>query len=105
MILLALAAVAEPPLPALGDGCAPKGDEIVVCRRRDAGERFRLPLRDQGFDPDGPIDSVSRERHRLIDADGGAPDYTRGSCSAVGASGATGCTVKGWREGEQRHGR
>ncbi len=89
---------------AAADPCAARGDEIVVCRRRQAGDRYRLPRIDRGFDPGGPVDSVSRERHRLLDADGAAPDGTRGSCSAVGASGATGCMIKGWRERDQQRG-
>jgi len=79
--------------------------EIVVCARRPGGQqRYRMPRIDRGFDPSGPVDSVSRERHRLIDADGAAPDLTRGSCSASGANGWTGCMVKDWREHDQQKG-
>jgi hypothetical protein len=79
--------------------------EIVVCRKTDAQQRFRLPAApDRGFDPLGGRDSVSRERHRLIDGDGASQDLTRGSCSAVGASGFTGCMIKSWREADQQKG-
>jgi len=80
---------------------------ITVCARTKAqtDRRFRLPqMPDRGFDPLGGVDSVSRERHRLIDGDGASQDLTRGSCSAVGASGATGCMIKGWREADQQKG-
>lgn len=83
-----------------------RAGEIVVCRKNDEQQRFRLPaMPDRGFDPLGGRDSVSRERHRLIDGDGASQDLTRGSCSAVGASGFTGCMVKGWREADQQKGR
>jgi hypothetical protein len=66
---------------------AAAADDIVVCGRRTSPERYRLPIRPEGFDKKGPIDSVSRERHRLIqEGDAGI-----GSCSAVGASGSSGC--------------
>jgi hypothetical protein len=67
--------------------CEPgPGGEIVVCGRRDE-ERYRLPIRTEGFDASGPVDSVSRERHRLIqEGDSGV-----GSCSTSGAGGWTGC--------------
>lgn len=79
---------------------------IVVCGRTPEQERqrYRLPREDRGFDPRGSIDSVSRERHRLIDGDGASADLSRGSCSAVGAAGWTGCQIKGWRERGQQKG-
>jgi len=64
-----------------------RGDEIVVCGRRNETERFRLPIRPDGFDKRGPIDSVSRERHRLIQEG----DEGIGSCSTIGPGGYTGC--------------
>jgi hypothetical protein len=84
--------------------CAPGGrsDDIVVCGRRRDDERYRLPLRDQGFDPDGPQESVARERGRLLE--GGESGI--GSCSTAGAGGWTGCfaqEVK--RRQQQRAGR
>lgn len=84
-------------------------DGITVCGHRPgdpAQQRFLLPeMPDQGFDWDGPVDSVSRERHRLIDGDGASPDLTRGSCSAVGASGFTGCMIRDWRAKDEQHGK
>jgi hypothetical protein len=79
---------------------------ITVCGRsqEQQRQRFRLPREDRGFDPLGPVDSVSRERQRLIDGDGASQDLTRGSCSAVGASGWTGCQIKTWREHDQQKG-
>jgi hypothetical protein len=91
------------------DPCAASRREggITVCARtrEQTDRRFRLPpMPDQGFDPLGPVDSVSRSRHRLIDGDGASQDLTRGSCSPVGASGSTGCMIKGWREKDQQKG-
>jgi hypothetical protein len=63
------------------------GGEIVVCGRRNEAEKYRLPIRPEGFDATGPRDSVSRERHRLIqEGDSGV-----GSCSTSGPGGWTGC--------------
>ena len=64
-----------------------EGEEIVVCGRRDRTERHRLPIRPQGFDPKGSVESVSRERHRLIQEG----DMGIGSCSTTGPGGYTGC--------------
>ncbi|MBA2936065.1 hypothetical protein HZF05_18440 [Sphingomonas sp. CGMCC 1.13654] len=92
------------------DPCAAARRErgaITVCAqtKEEKDRRFRLPqMPDRGFDPLGSVDSVSRERHRLIDGDGANTDLTRGSCSAVGASGWTGCQIKEWREKDQQKG-
>jgi hypothetical protein len=91
------------------DPCAASRHEsgITVCARskEETDRRFRLPqMPDRGFDPLGSIDSVSRERHRLIDGDGANTDLTRGSCSAAGASGWTGCQIKKWGEMDQQKG-
>jgi hypothetical protein len=73
--------------------------EIVVCGRSDDAQ-YRLPSPD-GFDPRGLIDSVSRERNRLMDV-GAAGIH---SCSAVGPGGWTGCDLRRWRHAhEQRAG-
>lgn len=100
------AAVHDAVRATIDPGCGPRPTgEIVVCRRNDAQRRFRLPeMPDQGFDPLGSVDSVSRSRHRLIDGDGESQDLTRGSCSATGASGWTGCQIKAWRERDQQKG-
>jgi hypothetical protein len=61
--------------------------ELVVCGRRVEPDRYRLPIRPGRFDPKGAVDSVSRERNRLIEeADGGI-----GACTNVGVAGPTGC--------------
>lgn len=67
------------------------GEEIVICRRLDEAERFRIPktLRDQA----GPPQSTESWAVRSADAlDAGRTGV--GSCNAVGAAGATGCFVR-----------
>ena len=76
-------------------------DEVVVCGRRDRGEQYRLPLRQDRFDPGGPVASVSRERNQLLEI----PGSGLGSCTNVGPGGMTGClNQQVWRQREQ-HGR
>ena len=70
--------------------CDRAAEEIVVCGRRNEAERYRLPIRPDGFDVNGPIPSVSRERHRLYEV-GETGLY---SCSNVGPGGYTGCAWK-----------
>lgn len=67
-------------------------DDIIVCGRRQIGERYRLPGRDRPFDPDGETDSVMRERGRWIE--GGEAGIQ--SCGPVGPGGWTGCMVREW---------
>ena len=75
-------------------------EEIVVCGRRDAPEPYRLPIRPDGFDPQGAVESVSRERHKLIqEGDAGI-----GSCSTVGPGGYTGCFHRDVRRRCQQEG-
>ena len=99
LLLLLLAQAVQ---PEAGEGARPftivrrcqpaeEGEEIVVCGRRDPTERYRLPIRDQGFDVNGTTVSVSRERHRLYEV-GETGLY---SCSTVGPGGYTGCA---WKE-------
>jgi hypothetical protein len=76
-------------------GAHPGDDEIVVCGRGDSS-RYRLPPARRGFDPNGPVDSVALERHRLMDV--GASGI--GSCSTVGAGGWTGCWARAVRQSE-----
>jgi hypothetical protein len=73
-------------------------DSITVCGRPDGAGGYRLPP-PQGFDPSGPIDSVSRERHRMLDV--GATGT--GSCSPVGPGGWTGCMLIRWREANEQY--
>jgi hypothetical protein len=103
-LLGALPAQAQPPaaaaVPAPPPCTAPaQPQEIVVCGRGDDA-RYRLPVPD-GFDPRGLVDSVSRERNRLMDV--GASGIH--SCSTVGPGGWTGCDLRRWRQAhEQRAG-
>ncbi|MEZ0243541.1 MAG: hypothetical protein ACAH11_09220, partial [Sphingomonas sp.] len=63
------------------------GDEIVVCRRLDEAERFRIPqdLREADVKPQNESWAV-RSQDALTAGQTGI-----GSCSAVGVGGATGC--------------
>jgi hypothetical protein len=75
--------------------------EIVVCGRRGERSAFRLPPQPEGFDPDGAMPSVSRERHRLYEVG----QTGIGSCTNVGPGGWTGCQFLHWRdEHHQRDG-
>lgn len=87
------------------DRCRGKGrGEIVVCGRATQQSPYRLPriAGEEGFDPAGGVDSVSRERHRLLDVGGAGAQQN--ACTTVGAAGWTGCMVKGWKEGDEQHG-
>lgn len=102
ILLLAQAATGE--APAAGalaitercDGSTP--DEIVVCGRGPERSPYRLPPPQEGFDPKGPVDSVSRERHRLYEVG----EAGIGSCSTVGAGGWTGCDLQRWKSARQQ---
>lgn len=85
---------------AIGDCKVAEAGTILVCGRRESPYRLPAELRDPGFDVDGPVDSVSRERHKWMEA--GASGT--GSCSNVGAGGWTGCMVKGWEAADQQRG-
>lgn len=67
------------------------GEEIVVCRRLDERERFRIPktLREQAGPPQATESWAVRSQDAL---DAGATGT--GSCSTVGAGGQTGCFVR-----------
>lgn len=104
--LLAPAPIAAQPAPELGAQivrkCRQSSDdaEVVVCGRPERSP-YRLPPSAQRFDPDGPVDSVSRERHRLYEHGAGGI----GSCSTVGPGGWTGCSFIMWKdEHEQKDG-
>jgi hypothetical protein len=107
LLLLAQASApaAEEPLraPSIVRRCDRTGDadEVVVCGRRDEAERYRLPIRPEGFDKNGPVDSVSRERHRLYEV-GETGLY---SCSNVGPGGYTGCAWKEFKGRLEQHGK
>jgi hypothetical protein len=80
-----------------------RGDEIVVCGRRDEPRsRYRVPEEpDRGFDPSGTMESVSRERNALTEH--GARTGP-GSCSNVGPGGWTGCMAGDFRRDIEQYG-
>ena len=92
-------APAEAQTPRIVEDCS-KHDakEIVVCGRRDPGAAYRLPPKGEGFDPWGTVESVSRERNRLL----GPLMAGSGTCSAVGPGGWTGCGVEVIKRAEQQ---
>lgn len=88
-------------VPRACDRAAP-GEDIVVCGRPGSDERHRLPLvRDRRFDPGGTVDSVSRERNRLL----GGSSALLGSCNNIGPGGMTGCLGQGVWAGREQKGR
>ncbi len=70
-------------------------DDVIVCGRRQADERYRMPNRNAPFDPSGSVMSVAREHESW--GEGGATGI--GSCGPVGPRGHTGCIA---REQERR---
>ena len=72
------------------------GEEIVVCVRRSAQEQYRVPkeLREFVVTPENA--SWATKAQATLDAGSGV--NTIGSCSAVGAGGATGCFGQRVRE-------
>ena len=87
-------------LPELQDCGASDADaDVVVCGRRSELDKYRLPPSDDRFDPYGEMESVSRQRHRLM-----GPDVAAGigSCSTVGPGGWTGCDVQVIKRAEQQ---
>lgn len=72
------------------------GNEIVVCVRRGAEEQFRVPkeLRDLQVTPEN--ESWAARASDTLNAGTGVNSI--GSCSAVGAGGATGCFAQRVRE-------
>lgn len=72
------------------DPCPPSSTgEIVVCRRLDEGDRYRIPenLRESS----SPANQSWAQRVRSFEAVG---DFGPLSCSPVGAGGELGCTAK-----------
>lgn len=66
------------------------GEEIVVCRRLDESERFRIPqdLRETEVKRENESWAVRQQTSLEVGGTG------VGSCSTVGAGGQTGCFVK-----------
>ena len=104
---LAAAILLQSAAPAVSGGeivaedsaCGASGaEDIVVCGRTARGAEYRLPPQDEGFDPWGDVESVSRERHRLL---GHLPGGI-GSCSTVGPGGWTGCDIQVIKRAEQQ---
>lgn len=67
------------------------GEEIVVCKRVDERERFRIPstLREQGGPPQKTESWAVRSQDSLTSG-----DFGTGSCTTVGSGGGTGCFVR-----------
>ena len=68
-------------------------DEIVVCRRRPAEERYRIPSvvrSGQGK----PLSPYATRRERLVAEAAGGAGGSIGSCTAVGPGGGSGCNLK-----------
>ena len=72
------------------------GTDVLVCGRSE--QRYRLPPK-QGFDPNGPVDSVLRERSRLLE---GGESGTQSCNFVVGAGSWTGCEVKAMERARQQ---
>ena len=68
--------------------------EIVVCgNREERRSPYELPVINDRFDPNGEMESVSRERHALYEVG----DTGIHSCSTVGPGGYTGCDFIRWK--------
>lgn len=91
----AQAPASPPPAVNIVPNCKAQGtQDIVVCGQRGERSPFRLPPQREGFDPDGAMPSVARERHRLYEVG----DTGIGSCTNVGPGGWTGCQFLYWRD-------
>ena len=80
-------------------GTKAASDEVIVCGRRKAGERYRLSEADLALDPANAPPSVARERSKWVEQG----DSGTNSCGAVGPGGWTGCMQQGWRKQRQQH--
>ena len=88
--------VTAPPLIIYGSQKCPTdadGNEIVVCVKRPPGEQFRIPkeLRELKVTPENESWATKASANDRVGQDG------IGSCSNVGAGGATGCFVQAGR--------
>ena len=78
------------------DPCPRPEGEVIVCRRRPAAERYRIP---QAYRPGGDRQETQgwagqQQALRTVGATGA------GSCSAVGPGGHTGCLAQQIRQAE-----
>lgn len=76
------------------------GEEIVVCSRRPAEEQFRIPKELRNFE----VTPENQSWAAKSAANAGVGAVGVGTCSTVGANGATGCMVQNatrWKR-EQR---
>lgn len=73
------------------------GEEIVVCQRRSAQEQFRIPqeVRTLEVTPENESWAAREKSNQDVGAVG------VGSCSTVGAGGATGCFVQNARRSKR----
>lgn len=76
-------------------------EDIVVCGSREKNSPYRLPKLNDRFDPNGPVDSVARERNRLMQGD----ESGIGSCSNRGPGGMTGCWLQDVKNKRLQHGK
>lgn len=75
------------------------GEEIVVCVRRSAAEQFRIPKELRTFEVTPENASWAAKAQGTLDEGVGVASV--GSCSTVGAGGATGCQVRMNRAGKK----
>ncbi|HVJ00488.1 MAG TPA: hypothetical protein VM657_15630 [Sphingomonas sp.] len=75
------------------------GNEIVVCKRRDADEQFRIPkeLRELKVTPEN--ESWVKRNEATLEAGGSGI----GSCTTVGIGGATGCYAQHARSAKREN--
>lgn len=103
--LLAVAAIGpdyggEARQEVLRQECRVRGnnDEVVVCGRRDRNRRYQVTDPAAPFNPEGPVDSVARERGRWIEE----LDTGTGDCKPYGPGGFTGCMLQQHRKRRQQ---
>lgn len=109
MLLLLLLSAAEPDVAAIASQeiarqecrLPAEPDEVLVCGRRNARDRYQVTDPHAAFDPNGPVASVATERSRWVEEG----DTGIGSCSAVGPGGFTGCKLKEWKRNRQQGGK
>ena len=78
-----------------------QGEEIVICVRRSAQEQYRVPKELRDFVVTPQNESWAAKAQGTLDAGVGVNGI--GSCSAVGAGGATGCFNQRVRESRREN--